>query len=174
MNTDKKTVLVVDDEPHIVQVVAIKLRNADFEVITAENGAIALEHVKKQKPDIIVTDYNMPVMNGLELIRNIRKNPETANIPVIMLTAMGFVIEEDEKRQLNISACLTKPFSPREVLKTVNEILTGEGEEVNVRCPRCGKKVTGNKYSETLGTMKLHTKGGGTPCEGSGCVGYII
>ena len=120
--SDRKA-LVVDDEIHIVQVVAIKLRNNGFDVTTAENGAVALEHVKADKPDIIVTDFQMPVMTGLELIKNLRKDPETAEIPVIMLTARGFAIEEDEKKELNISSCLSKPFSPREVLKCIEETL---------------------------------------------------
>jgi two-component system alkaline phosphatase synthesis response regulator PhoP len=120
----QKKALVVDDEIHIVQVVAIKLRNNGFDVTTAENGAIALEHVKSEKPDIIVTDFQMPVMGGLELIENLRSDPETADIPVIILTARGFAIEEGKKEELNITACLSKPFSPREVLKCIEETLS--------------------------------------------------
>lgn len=120
----QRKALVVDDEIHIVQVVAIKLRNNGFDVRTAENGAVALECVKAEKPDIIVTDFQMPVMSGLELIENLRSEPETADIPVIMLTARGFAIEEEKKQQLNITACLSKPFSPREVLQCIEETLS--------------------------------------------------
>lgn len=120
---DNKKALVVDDEIHIVQVVAIKLRNNGFDVTTAENGAVALEYAKEIKPDIIVTDFQMPVMTGLELVENLRQDAETADIPVIMLTARGFAIEEDRREELNISACLSKPFSPRELLANVEEII---------------------------------------------------
>ena len=120
--SDKKA-LVVDDEIHIVQVVAIKLRNNGFDVITADNGATALELAKDNKPDIIITDFQMPVMSGLELIENLRKDPETSDIPVIMLTARGFAIEDEKKEALKISDCLSKPFSPREVLKCIEETL---------------------------------------------------
>ena len=120
----QKKVLVVDDEIHIVQVVAIKLRNNGFDVITAENGSVALECVKSEKPDIIVTDFQMPVMSGLELIENLRSEPETVEIPVIMLTARGFAIDEEAKKRLNVTACLSKPFSPREVLRCIEEVLT--------------------------------------------------
>ncbi len=116
-------VLVVDDEIHIVQVVAIKLRNNGFSVITCENGAQALEIASKTRPDVIVTDFQMPVMTGLELVENLRKQPDTAEIPVIMLTARGFAIEDRQKEELNISACLSKPFSPRELLQSVEEVL---------------------------------------------------
>lgn len=119
-----KKALVVDDEIHIVQVVAIKLRNNGFDVTTAENGAIALEHVKSEKPDIIVTDFQMPVMGGMEFIENLRSDPETADIPVIILTARGFAIEEGKKEELKIADCLSKPFSPREVLKCIEETLS--------------------------------------------------
>jgi CheY-like chemotaxis protein len=119
---DKK-VLVVDDEVHIVQVVAIKLRNNGFEVVTAENGAEGLEAAVREKPDLIVSDFQMPVLSGLEMIEQLRGKSETRDIPVIMLTARGFAIEEDKRQQLRISACLSKPFSPREVLQSIEEVL---------------------------------------------------
>jgi CheY-like chemotaxis protein len=65
----------------------------------------------------------MPVMTGLELVENLRNQPDTAEIPVIMLTARGFAIEDRQKEELNISAFLSKPFSPRELLQSVEEVL---------------------------------------------------
>jgi CheY-like chemotaxis protein len=122
----QKKALVVDDEIHIVQVVAIKLRNNGYDVTTAENGEIGLELASQIKPDIVITDFQMPVMTGLEMVENLRKQPETADIPVIMLTARGFAIEEKRCEDLKISAFLSKPFSPREVLKTIEEILQAD------------------------------------------------
>lgn len=119
----QRKALVVDDEIHIVQVVAIKLRNNGYDVTTAENGKVGLELAGQIKPDIIITDFQMPIMTGLEMVENLRKQPETAEIPVIMLTARGFAIEEEKREDLKISAFLSKPFSPREVLKTIEETL---------------------------------------------------
>jgi CheY-like chemotaxis protein len=119
---DKK-ILVVDDEVHIVQVVAIKLRNNGFEVITAENGAEGLELAIQERPDLIVSDFQMPVMSGLEMIENLRAKPETRDIPVVMLTARGFAIEDEKKQQLGVAACLSKPFSPRELLQSIESVL---------------------------------------------------
>ena len=119
----RKKVLIVDDEIHIVYVVAIKLRNNDYDVISAENGAEAFELACSEKPDIIVTDFQMPVMTGLELVQNLRSNPDTAGIPVIMLTARGFAIQDRQAEDLKISACLSKPFSPRELLQSIEEVL---------------------------------------------------
>jgi len=116
-------VLVVDDEIHIVHVVAIKLRNNGYEVITAQNGSQAYELACKEKPNIIVADYQMPVMNGLELIEKIRQNEPTKDIPVVMLTARSFAIEEDIRTKLQISQCLSKPFSPKELLRSIEDTL---------------------------------------------------
>ena len=118
-----KKVLVVDDEIHIVHVVAIKLRNNDYEVMTAANGAEAYELACEEKPDIIVTDYQMPVMSGLQLVEKIRANDETRPIPVILLTARSFAIEDDQKRDLQIAECLSKPFSPKELLRSIEDVL---------------------------------------------------
>ncbi|RKY07997.1 MAG: two-component system response regulator [Planctomycetota bacterium] len=119
---DRK-ILVVDDEIHIVQVIAIKLRNNGFEVLTAENGAQALDIAKKHKPDLVITDYQMPVMTGIEFIENLRQIADTAETPVIMLTARGFAIDQERKNELDIATFLSKPFSPREVLQCVEDVL---------------------------------------------------
>jgi CheY-like chemotaxis protein len=118
-----KTVLVVDDEIHIVHIVAIKLRNNGYEVISADNGAEALELALRERPDIVVTDYQMPVMTGLELVEKLREHDQTKDIPVIMLTARSFAIEQEKQEALQISGCLSKPFSPRELLGDVEDIL---------------------------------------------------
>ena len=119
----EQKVLVADDEIHIVYVVAIKLRNNGYEVITAGDGAQAFELVREEKPDIIVTDFQMPVMTGLELVEKLRQCDETKDIPVIMLTARDFAIEEEQKKDLQISEFLSKPFSPKELLRSIQDIL---------------------------------------------------
>lgn len=118
-----KKVLVVDDEIHIVHVVTIKLRNNGYEVITADNGVDAYEAACEHRPDVIITDYQMPVMTGMELIQRLRENEQTSSIPVIMLTARNFALEEDEQEQFQIAGCLSKPFSPRELLGYVEDVL---------------------------------------------------
>jgi CheY-like chemotaxis protein len=119
---DKK-VLVVDDEIHIVHVVAIKLRNNGYEVISADNGAEGLKLALKERPDIIVTDYQMPVMTGLELIEQLRQHEETKDTPVVMLTARSFAVPQEQQDHLRISGCLSKPFSPKELLGNIEDIL---------------------------------------------------
>lgn len=118
-----KRVLIADDEIHIIHVVAIKLRNNGYEVISAENGAQAFELACKEKPDIIVTDFQMPVMTGVEFVKKLRECEQTKDIPVIMLTARSFAVEDEQKRELRISECLSKPFSPKELLRSIEDIL---------------------------------------------------
>lgn len=118
-----KKVLIVDDEIHIIHVVAIKLRNNGFEVVSAENGDEAFALACKEKPDIIVTDLQMPVMTGLELVGKLRQCEQTKDTPVIMLTARSFAMEDKHKEDLKISQCLNKPFSPKELLRSIEDIL---------------------------------------------------
>jgi two-component system alkaline phosphatase synthesis response regulator PhoP len=119
----KRKVLIADDEIHIIHVVTIKLRNNGYEVISAENGDKAFEMACEEKPDIIVTDFQMPGMTGLELVRKLRQNETTKDIPVIMLTARGFAVEDKEKEKLDISELLSKPFSPKELLRSIEDIM---------------------------------------------------
>ena len=118
-----KKVLVVDDEIHIVHVVAVKLRNNGFEVISAGNGEEGFKLACEEKPDIIVTDYQMPIMSGMEFVEKLRATEATRDIPVILLTARSFAIEDKQKEDLGISQCLSKPFSPKELLESVEDIL---------------------------------------------------
>jgi len=118
-----KKVLVVDDEVHIVHVVTVKLRNHGYEVLSAENGAEALDRVLSDRPDVIVTDWHMPAMTGLEFIERIRQLPETRTIPVILLTGRSFEISPEQQQSLQITQCLSKPFSPRELLGCVDDVL---------------------------------------------------
>ena len=121
-----KSILIVDDESHIINVLALKLRNAQFEVHTASNGEEALKQAESVKPDLVITDYSMPVMNGLELVKQLRSQEPTQNLPVIMLTARGQNVEEDDGDAPKIDLLMSKPFSPREILQKVQMILGGE------------------------------------------------
>lgn len=118
-----RKVLIADDETHIIHVVAIKLRNNGYEVVSAGNGAEAYEIACKENPDIIVTDFQMPFMTGLELAEKLRSNVQTKDIPVILLTARSFAVTNEQQDSLGISACLSKPFSPKELLKKIEDIL---------------------------------------------------
>ena len=118
-----RKILVADDEAHILHVVSMKLRNAGYQVITAVDGEEALELCTAERPDLLITDFQMPFLSGLELCKNLRAQEETRDIPAMMLTARGFDISAEDMAEARISAVLAKPFSPREVLQKVNELL---------------------------------------------------
>jgi two-component system phosphate regulon response regulator PhoB len=119
----EKTILVADDESHILHVVSLKLRNAGFRVVTARDGQEALELAMQEKPDLLITDYHMPQLSGLELCQKLKQEAATAHIPAIMLTARGYHLEPHDTEQSGILRMLSKPFSPRQLLSTVNEVL---------------------------------------------------
>ena len=118
-----KKILVVDDEAHILHVVSLKLQNAGFEVSTAADGEEALELAEADPPDLIITDFHMPVMNGVELCRALRANEALKDIPAVILTARGYALEPEDMDQAGIRTVLSKPFSPRGLLATVHEVL---------------------------------------------------
>src|SRR5271168_585967 len=118
-----KKILVADDESHILHVVSLKLRNAGFLVVTASDGQEALEMAISEHPDLIITDYHMPSLSGLELCQKLKQDASTAKIPAIMLTARGYQLDPKDTKDSGILRMLSKPFSPRHLLTTVNEVL---------------------------------------------------
>jgi DNA-binding response OmpR family regulator len=119
-----KRILLCDDEIHILCAAEFKLKRAGYEVQTANDGQEAWEAIREQKPDILITDCQMPRMDGLELVRKVREAPETADLPIFMLTAKGFELSPDElAKKWNVMAVIAKPFSPRELLQRVNAVL---------------------------------------------------
>jgi CheY-like chemotaxis protein len=122
MDTNK-TILVADDESHILHVVSLKLRNAGFRVVTARDGQEALELAQQEHPDLLITDYHMPQLSGLELCQRLKQDASTSMIPAIMLTARGYHLEPRDTQESGILRMLSKPFSPRHLLATVNEVL---------------------------------------------------
>jgi len=115
-----KTILVVDDESQIAEIASDYLRHAGFDVITAGDGARALEMVRARRADLVVLDLALPVIDGLDVAREIRR---TSELPIIMLTARAQ--EDDRLRGLEIGAddYITKPFSPRELVARVRAVL---------------------------------------------------
>ena len=134
-----KRILLCDDEIHILRAAEFKLKRAGFDVRVASDGQEAWELIEAQPPDILVTDYQMPRMDGFQLTQRVRENPDLEDLPILMLTAKGFEISHEELAQKwNVRGVIAKPFSPRELLQTVQKILDGERDEV-----REGDKVLG-------------------------------
>jgi len=119
-----RTVLLCDDEVHILRAAEFKLKRAGFEVRCAADGQEAWEMIQADCPDLLITDCQMPRMNGIELAERVHTDPTTRGLPVIMLTAKGFELSEDELRdKCGVLAMVSKPFSPRLLLEQVEGIL---------------------------------------------------
>lgn len=118
-------ILVCDDEAHILHAVSFKLSTGGFEIAQASNGREAIEWLQSHTPDFVITDYQMPDVDGFALCEFIRSRPETANVPIIMLTAKALELSEDAvKQKFGLVALLMKPFSPRALLDTVKRALS--------------------------------------------------
>jgi len=126
-----KRILLCDDEMHILRAAEFKFKRAGYDVVCASDGQEGWEQVLALRPDIIVTDCQMPRLNGLQLAERIKSTPETSALPVIMLSAKGFELSSQELReQFGIRCLMAKPFSPRELFARVEAVLAGE--EVSV------------------------------------------
>lgn len=115
-------ILVCDDERHIVRLIQVNLERNGYQVVTAFDGKEGLEKVKSEKPDLCVLDVMMPYMDGFEVLKNIRRDPETENLPVIMLTAKAQDKDVFEGYHYGADMYLTKPFNPMELVSFVKRI----------------------------------------------------
>ena len=117
-------ILVCDDEAHILHAVTFKLSTGGFDVVQACNGCEAIAWLELHTPDLVITDYQMPLVDGFGLCQFLRSRPETAEVPIIMLTAKALELSEEAvKEQFRIEAVLMKPFSPRGLLEMARNVL---------------------------------------------------
>jgi len=116
-------VIVVDDEPFILMMIEDKLRKAKIDVIGLRESSRALEVIKKEMPDLIILDWMMPELSGIELCRMIKADAEVKDIPIFMLTAKGQDSDEQQGIMCGVSRYITKPFSPKSLLEMVQETL---------------------------------------------------
>ncbi len=116
-------VLVVDDEVYILHILEFSLSAEGFEVITANNGELAIEKAKQEKPDLIVLDIMMPVLDGYETCRRLKRDSETKGIPVVLLTAKGRDVDKRLGFEVGAVDYVIKPFSPNRLIDRIQEIL---------------------------------------------------
>jgi phosphate regulon transcriptional regulator PhoB len=119
----KATILVIDDEKDLIELVRYNLEKDGFDVIAATDGQSGLDVVKKHRPDLVVLDLMMPGMDGLQICKQLRSDPRTGRIPVIMLTAKATEADRIVGLELGADDYITKPFSPREVVARVKAVL---------------------------------------------------
>jgi two-component system, OmpR family, alkaline phosphatase synthesis response regulator PhoP len=121
-------ILVCDDERHIVRLIQVNLERQGYQVVTAFDGKEGLEKIRAESPNLVVLDVMMPYMDGFEVLKTIRREPETEALPVIMLTAKAQDKDVFEGYHYGADMYLTKPFNPMELVTFVKRILGGSGD----------------------------------------------
>ncbi len=116
-------VLVVDDEPFICRSLSFVLRKENYEVFEARNGEEALEAIRTHRPDLVFLDVMMPKVNGFEVTKLVKSDPELKNTKIILLTAKGQDSDRETGRKLGADDYMTKPFSPTKILERARQIL---------------------------------------------------
>lgn len=119
-------VLLADDEAHVTHLVERRLCESGYSVRVARDGEEAWAIAQEWSPQLVVTDLQMPYMNGLELSRLLRTLPETRSIPIVMLTARGYGVTSAEREEAGLVNLLPKPFSVRKLVAMIDELLLKE------------------------------------------------
>lgn len=128
-------ILVVDDCATTRKLLTLYLKSKGYEVVTAENGLDALEKVGKESVNLVLSDLNMPYMDGIELVRNLRANPDTAELPVVMVTTEADPEEKEKAMKAGANGYMIKPVTAEMVAQNIKEImkeLFGKGGGSNV------------------------------------------
>ncbi len=118
-----KTILIVDDLQSDLDLMASYLTKAGFEIVTAKNGEEAISKTVADKPDAIVTDWMMPKMGGLDICRQLKKNPDTAEIPVIACTAKNREVDRMWAKKQGVKAYVTKPCTQEQLVRAVRGVI---------------------------------------------------
>lgn len=118
-----KKIIVIDDSASLRQVVSIALRGAGYEVIEAEDGQDALERLEHERVHLAICDVNMPVMDGITFVREIKKRPDHRFLPIIMLTTESRESRKQEGQMAGARAWVVKPFRPEQILNAVAKLI---------------------------------------------------
>jgi len=118
-----KKILVVEDQEDNRQILRDLLSSAGYDMSEAENGEEALVAVAKERPDLILMDIQLPIMDGYEATRRIKSDPKTRAIPIIVVTSYALSGDEAKAREAGCDAYVTKPYSPRALLAKIKEFL---------------------------------------------------
>ena len=117
------TILIADDEPHLTRIVAMKLGELPYQIVTAHNGERAFALAQEHLPSLIVSDFEMPQLDGVSMCIRLCETEATRETPVILLTARGHKISKEDLARTNIRFVLDKPFSSRDLVARVREVL---------------------------------------------------
>ncbi len=168
----ERKILVVDDEAVLLETIAYNLEQAGYQVITAADGVSALEAAHREHPELIVLDIMLPGMDGLEVCRQLRREDDTATVPIIMLTAKGDEIDKVVGLEVGADDYVTKPFGRRELLARIRALLRRATPVVNPNEDRLdyhpSESRTSNNRDKELaaGPLRIDLAGRRVNCRG--------
>lgn len=116
-------VVVIDDEPFILMMIEDKLRKAKIDVVALRDSKNAVEVIRRERPDLVILDWMMPELSGIEICKTLKQDADTGGIPIFMLTAKGQDSDEQLGLRCGVTRYITKPFSPKALLDMVQEII---------------------------------------------------
>lgn len=154
----KKKILIVDDEPDALEVLGFKLKAEGFIPVFARDGTRALAEAREGRPDLIVLDLMLPEINGLEVCKILHRDPATAAIPIIMLTARASEMDRVLGLELGADDYVTKPFSPRELVLRIRNVLkrlSGEAGDAAQALRLGGIEMDVSHHQVTVGGQRL-------------------
>ncbi len=164
-----RKILVVDDEPVLVETIDYNLKQAGYQVITAADGASALEAARRETPDLVILDIMLPEMDGLEVCRQLRRESNTATTPILMLTAKGDEIDKVVGLEVGADDYVTKPFGRRELLARVRALLRRAeyptaseehtAQETSGEAPRPGRELVADPLRIDLAGRRVFSRG---------------
>ena len=151
----KETILIVDDEEDIIELIKYNLKNEGYAILTATTGEQAIKIAKNARPDLVVLDLMLPGIDGLEVTRHLKKNDDTMDIPIVMVTAKGEESDVVTGLELGANDYLSKPFSPRELTARIRAILRRRRKSIPGAPPRIKQEgdmiIDRAKHVVTLG-----------------------
>jgi len=155
----------VDDEAVLVETIAYNLEQAGYQVITATDGASALEAARRETPDVIILDIMLPEIDGLEVCRQLRRESSTATTPIMMLTAKGDEIDKVVGLEVGADDYVTKPFGRRELLARVRALLRG-ADYTDEEHPAQSTEGPGPSHELVAGPIRIDLAGRRVNCRG--------
>lgn len=152
----KGKILIIEDDRDIVEMVEFNLKEEGYETISALNGQRGIESAKRERPDLIILDLMLPIIDGFEVCRTLKNNQTTANIPIIILSAKSQETDKVVGLELGADDYVTKPFSPRELIARIRAILRrGREQEPAQKIERGDIVIDGIKHKITVGAKEI-------------------
>ena len=149
--------LIIEDEPDLRELLSLTLSREGYDVMEAETAETALQMLDSKLPDLAIVDWMLPGMDGIELVKRLRRDDVTEDLPIIMLTARGEEPDKLKSCDVGIDDYITKPFSPRELLARIKALLKRSGTPENNVLESNGIQLDLNSHRVTINGQEIHT-----------------